>query len=217
MTLAKTEAHSQEAWTLAWASKGAELYSGGDDSALCRHILSDRPVSESPKDGDIVSHENNFQTPLRDTHTHMAGVTAILPLQYELHAEKLLLTGSYDEYVRLLLPIDGHARPKVLAEKKLGGGVWSLKILEKVAEGPAFRILASCMHAGSRILEVRQEGGKWLIDILAKFVEHESMNYASAGRPRYGTAGVEGFTIVSTSFYDKKLCVWEAGGCRPGQ
>ena len=72
------------------------------------------------------------------------------------------------------------------------------------------------MHAGAKILEVRRaEGGSWLINVLAKFVEHESMNYASTGRPRYGARGVEGFIVVSTSFYDKKLCVWEAEVYRP--
>ena len=65
------------------------------------------------------------------------------------------------------------------------------------------------MHAGAKILEVRrEEGGKWLINVSVRFVEHESMNYASDGRPRHRAGEVEGFTIVSTSFYDKKLCVW---------
>ena len=66
------------------------------------------------------------------------------------------------------------------------------------------------MHAGARILEVqRAENGKWRIDVLAKFVEHESMNYASTGRSKIGPQGLECFVIVSTSFYDKKLCLWE--------
>lgn len=67
------------------------------------------------------------------------------------------------------------------------------------------------MHAGAKILEIKlMEDGKWVIDILAKFMEHKSMNYASAGRPRRDAEGnVESFVIVSTSFYDKKLCVWE--------
>ena len=70
------------------------------------------------------------------------------------------------------------------------------------------------MHAGAKIMEIRQaEDGEWHIDVLAKFVEHASMNYASAARPKNGTAGVKGFTIVSTSFYDKKLCVWEDQLC----
>ncbi len=74
------------------------------------------------------------------------------------------------------------------------------------------------MHAGAKILEVRrEEGGNWLIKILAKFVEHESMNYASDGRPRNDGGGLEGFVVVSTSFYDKKLCVWKTECCEPGE
>ena len=66
------------------------------------------------------------------------------------------------------------------------------------------------MHAGAKILEVRRaKGGQWLINVLAKFVQHESMNYASTGLPVYDAKGVKGFIIVSTSFYDKKLCVWK--------
>ena len=74
------------------------------------------------------------------------------------------------------------------------------------------------MHAGARILEVRRtEGGKWLINVLAKFVEHESMNYASDGCCIYVGGRVEGFTVVSTSFYDKKLCVWKTETYRQGE
>ena len=67
------------------------------------------------------------------------------------------------------------------------------------------------MHAGPKIIEVkRTEDEEWVIDILTNFVEHKSMNYASAGRPRRNLEGkVTSLVIVSTSFYDKKLCVWE--------
>lgn len=64
------------------------------------------------------------------------------------------------------------------------------------------------MHAGAKILLISLgKGGEWHIDVPIKFVEHESMNYASTARPAHGG---EGYTVVSTSFYDKKLCVWEA-------
>ena len=139
----KTEAHSLEAWTLAWTYpksesetehvESPELYSGGDDSVLCRHGLCGRPVLGSPNDGNMPSSSYDFQAPNRDTKTHMAGVTAILPLQPVFHGEQVLLTGSYDEYVRLLLPIEGGKRPKLLAEKRLEGGVWRLKILASLA------------------------------------------------------------------------------------
>ena len=64
------------------------------------------------------------------------------------------------------------------------------------------------MHAGVMILEIRRdEDGKWFIHVMGKFEEHESMCYASDGRP-YGVKGLGGFIVISTSFYDKKLCVW---------
>lgn len=138
MTCTITEAHSFEVWTLAWTSKGAEddlhpeLYSGGDGAVLCRHGLSVIPVSGSLNDGNIPSHRYEFEAPRCDTKTHMAGVTAILPLQPVFHGEQVLLTGSYDEYVRVLLPVEGGNRPKILAEERLGGGVWRLKILDFV-------------------------------------------------------------------------------------
>ena len=128
----ETETHSLEAWTLAWASEGEVIYSGGDDSALCRHGISVRPISRSPDDGDKVSLQYNLKTPLRDAKTHMAGVTAILPLQPVFEGKQIFLTGSYDEHIRLLLPVDGSSRPKLLAEQKLGGGVWRLSVLQYV-------------------------------------------------------------------------------------
>jgi hypothetical protein len=58
-----------------------------------------------------------------DRKSHEAGVTSILPL-----ANDLLITGSYDDRIRLLsAPAVG--RRKVLAELDLGGGVWRLKML----------------------------------------------------------------------------------------
>lgn len=142
MTSTEAKAHSLEAWTLAWTyakteseteyGLSPELYSGGDDSVLCRHGLRVRPVLGNLNDGNTLSHHYSFQAPIRDTKTHMAGVTAILPLQPIFLGGQVLLTGSYDEYVRLLLPIEGSNRPKLLAERRLGGGVWRLKILASV-------------------------------------------------------------------------------------
>ena len=69
------------------------------------------------------------------------------------------------------------------------------------------------MHAGVKLLEVRRGIGeynaRWSITVLARFVEHESMNYASDGHCVYSGGRVKRFTVVSTSFYDKKLCLWE--------
>ncbi|OGE49756.1 hypothetical protein PENARI_c020G06510 [Penicillium arizonense] len=122
---------------------------------------------------------------------HTAGVTAILPLGVPLFDDApVLLTGSYDEGLRVY-----HAtrRGEVLAEQCLDGGVWRLQLLNttQVPESAdalnvtewSFLVLASCMHAGTRLVRVtctQQDGTpEWGIEVLAKFTEHESMNYAS--------------------------------------
>jgi len=207
------EPHSLEAWTVAWtedekpgASPGivcSELYSGGDDSVLSRHNtdLGDTAKGFCP----------NFGASVMDRKTHTAGVTAILPLKAD-DGGDLVLTGSYDEWVRLLLSTQG--RSKILAEERLYGGIWRLKLIHSKEtnsdSGICFEILASCMHAGARIIKVqRSNNGDWSINVLAKFVEHESMNYASDARSIMTDNKVIGHTFVSTSFYDKKLCVWK--------
>lgn len=155
---------------------------------------------------------------------HTAGVTAILPFPIPLVDDApVLLTGSYDEGLRVY-----HAtrRGEVLAEQGLGGGVWRLQLLDstEVAGGQDseciverhFLILASCMHAGTRIVRVTQkmqgEDSGWTIDTLAEFTEHESMNYASGvwkGSSRKSSETSE-LLCVSSSFYDRRLCVWRA-------
>ena len=215
-TLRTVKAHSLEAWMVAWSvlpdTGGVTvLYSGGDDSALCRHsenlLLQDVQVDEDD------SVENAYEPMGSDTKTHGAGVTAILPvLTSRSGDQEFLLTGSYDEYIRLLEPASKRRRSKVLAEKRLGGGVWRLKLLRKVDRtlngGIRMVVLASCMHAGASVLEVSQSReGAWTILIMAKFEEHQSMNYASDACTRLDH-GLESLIVLSTSFYDKKLCVW---------
>ena len=71
------------------------------------------------------------------------------------------------------------------------------------------------MHAGSRIvrLESSSEGSdEWAFSVLAKFEEHKSMNYGSDVQPvQIGEKGGQR-TIVSTSFYDKLMCIWQFDG-----
>lgn len=162
-------------------------------------------------------------------HHTAGGVTSILPLPIAHLVKKapILLTGSYDEYIRVY-----HATFKgsVLAEKRIGGGVWRLQIInvedirnraaafgEPVSE-IRYLILASCMHAGTRIVRVTwkrkhlatDEVGDWDIEVLAQFTEHESMNYASS-LWRGGNEATTGSELmcVSSSFYDKRLCLWK--------
>ena len=125
----------------------------------------------------------------------------------------------------------------------MGGGVWRLKLFGMgapssgsfqscqrlsheytyIAGIQSYLILASCMHAGARILRLTcsdrsvdtRYPGKWSIEILAEFKEHESMNYESDIARGTRTADQESeeaenssFVCVSSSFYDRRLCVW---------
>lgn len=148
---------------------------------------------------------------------HTAGVTAILPLPIPLIDDApVLLTGSYDEGLRVY-----HAtrRGEVLAKQGLGGGVWRLQLLNATQclddtpqEGARrFLVMASCMHVGTRVVLVtwqrRDDESDWVIEVLAEFGEHESMNYASDVWKGLSQGSTE-LLCISSSFYDRRVCVW---------
>jgi diphthamide biosynthesis protein 7 len=197
--------HELEAWTLAFTRDGLSLYSGGDDSAL--------NFVECPKPPECSSPDLNAEDELTilwtDKRIHGAGVTAILPLFADVYSA-LVLTGSYDDHIRLIrVPTVG--RRTVLTELNLGGGVWRLKRLDSSSGDPGplneILLLASCMHAGARILKLTQdEESNWQFKVLAKFEEHKSMNYGSDCQSLLNTK--EQRTFITTSFYDRLLCLW---------
>ncbi|KAL8747417.1 MAG: hypothetical protein Q9184_007602 [Pyrenodesmia sp. 2 TL-2023] len=209
------QAHSLEVWTAAWSGGclTPALYTGGDDSALCY-----LPFAHTPRlavDHPFARTSSDF---VRDSKTHGAGVTAILPLKNDCDHHEWLLTGSYDEYVRVLQITSRSKKTQLMADLRLDGGVWQLRYLkseepsENEAKTMRFWVLASCMHAGCRLLKISkapQWDGNWAIEVVAKFEEHESMNYASDVKPDSYADDVKKATFISTSFYDKKLCVWK--------
>jgi diphthamide biosynthesis protein 7 len=229
-TIIKTlAAHSLEAWTVAWAPGDSTpnpdnfyLHSGGDDSVLSS-FSADELEYHPAEDEDDPELEVEIEAlkPNCDRKNHSAGVTAILPLDpHKVHETQILLTGSYDEHVRVLVRKDPKISWRSVAEARIkGGGVWRLKLLAIGAHltnagevSESYTVLASCMHAGPRILEVRiSQAGEFYIHILAEFLEHESMNYASDATMR--GEGSENdrqvIHIASTSFYDRKLCIWK--------
>ena len=207
--------HNEAAWIVVWsqtpkhsrASQGL-LYSGGDDSTLCKHNPS-FPRPSRDNEGAI----NEYRPIHQDRSTHLAGVTAIVALPVEVRGEEILITGSFDDHIRVLSPPARSRRQvSVRAERDLGGGVWRISNpfsyeVSSHSGRITFRVLASCMHAGAKVLEIRKEADEWSIEVLTKFTEHESMNYASDVR-----VNEKGTTFVSTSFYDRKLCVWNLEG-----
>ncbi|CAG8922163.1 unnamed protein product [Penicillium salamii] len=206
-----------EVWFVALASiKGMDasripfMFTGNDFGSLHTRRFGDLDDLDDHLAPMLLEHDD------RARH-HTAGVTAILPLSDSLVDDApVLLTGCYDEGLRVY-----HAtrRGEVLAEQGLDGGVWRLQMLEtkKIMDGNTatetrFLVLASCMHAGSRVVRVscKENGGAgdWEIEVLAKFTEHESMNYASG--VWNGDGEKSEVLVVSSSFYDRRLCVWTA-------
>jgi diphthamide biosynthesis protein 7 len=215
----KDEDKYMETWTLAFLPDGAGILSGGDDSALQMIELSDHEnESEKQLEG------NERYAPARymswtDKKLHSAGVTAILPLHLDDEAS-LVVTGSYDDHIRLVR-ISATGQRKLLADMNLGGGVWRLKLLERTPTLPANHgvekwrsepppteivLLVSCMHAGTRVVRLARTGDEWAFEVQARFEEHQSMNYGSDCQPGVSREGKR--TVVSTSFYDRLLCMW---------
>ncbi|KAI1458544.1 WD40-repeat-containing domain protein [Annulohypoxylon moriforme] len=214
--------HTLEAWTVAFSPIKPEnfqqltVYSGGDDSKLFA-----RKYAFNPKR--ICGEDDSIETPYPTIgiRGHEAGVTAILPLDIQLDSlNSVVVTGSYDDRIRVFAIYDYDivlSNSGILAEENLGGGVWRLKLIdlqntagEKEGHRWTALILASCMHAGSRVLEITGETATKSCDIkvLGRFEEHKSMNYGSDFQPGSEREGKK-LRVISTSFYDRLLCLWE--------
>jgi len=196
------------------------VYSGGDDSAAW--------YVSCALDGEARDEELALQTPYSPSRIkgHTAGVTSILPLPLRLpDGAELVVTGSYDDCIRVYAvhpqaETFGVGKARILAEENLGGGVWRLKLLGIVPEHTdklddtrdswTVDLLVSCMHAGARLVKILGTAdGNCRVTILATFQEHKSMNYGCDYQP---TVSFGERMCVSTSFYDKLLCLWPQGG-----
>ncbi|ODV81994.1 WD40 repeat-like protein [Suhomyces tanzawaensis NRRL Y-17324] len=186
--------HDLECWTGSFGESG-ELahvtYTGGDDGKVIAH--------------DLRTNDKIWATTMRQ---HEAGVVSILSSgpQWNLQNPHQLWTGSYDDNLRIfdlrlmdklnpsLLP--GYI-PRVAKQENLGGGVWRL-IPSPVENDDT--LLACCMYDGARIIDVKQDDD---FEVTKYFKgAHESMCYG-------GSWGVSGEFVVTCSFYDKVVEVWE--------
>ncbi|KAI1332190.1 hypothetical protein F5Y16DRAFT_407505 [Xylariaceae sp. FL0255] len=225
--------HTLEAWTVAFSpfldpcpakdkdngvmsSSECMIFSGGDDS----QFLSTRFRYSLDLDNRAgIDSDELWPNPTIAARGHTAGVTAILPIPVELSSGvRVVLTGSYDDCLRVYtfpVRVVGVMAQgsKLLAEENLGGGVWRLKLIELEQTGSpdswSVLVLASCMHAGSRIIRVTGVGSEGCdIRVLGVFTEHRSMNYGGDFQPGTGVKGRR-LRCISTSFYDKLVCLWE--------
>uniref|UniRef100_A0A7S3GAK8 methylated diphthine methylhydrolase n=2 Tax=Palpitomonas bilix TaxID=652834 RepID=A0A7S3GAK8_9EUKA len=117
--------------------------------------------------------------------SHTMGVCCI---QTMLNDETKVLTGSYDEYVRVF---DKRMmmRP-VTAVRTEGGGVWRLKVM------PTGHILTASMHAGTAVVDIEN------CTVVSLFDKHESMSYGVD----FKRGGNENEPFIGAcSFYDNAI------------
>ncbi|KAH8288257.1 hypothetical protein KR044_008981 [Drosophila immigrans] len=179
-------AHDFEAWTCAFDrwSRGV-VYSGGDDCLLHAYDLRQEP-------------EQRVWT----NRAHGAGVTALLSHP---ELEHLLLTGSYDERLRVF---DTRAMKRTIAELNLDGGIWRIKPHPKRSN----LLLAACMYNNFSVVDMALNGELSAnLNMLGAFMEHESICYGADWSPFIDSNVSDDYKtrlhMATCSFYDHKLCV----------
>lgn len=206
-----TSAHSLEAWTSTFLHGSDQiLFSGGDDAVLAAHDL--RLCDQDDDDDD----DGDSATVWRARNVHSAGVTSIFSFPpASADSPYQLWTGGYDDTLRCvdlratavqvagapLLPMPP-VRGALLGEQNLGGGVW--KLVPNPAD--ARRFLVCCMYGGARVVDrlgtddLAQAGEP--AGVVGTLTEgHESMVY--------GGAWLDAETVVTCSFYDKSVQIWQ--------
>ncbi|KAG5920719.1 hypothetical protein E4U42_006094 [Claviceps africana] len=214
--------NSLEAWSISLSDSDTRddndgrryttVYCGGDDSIL-RYTSCSWPKNSGGQEVEIAYSSASIQG------KHDAGVTAILPLSHRTtDGGRIVLTGSYDDHLRVFAIHDLHEsygakKVRSLCDINLGGGVWRLDLVDACFSEPCTAttaeicVLASCMHAGARIVAITTgDGQSWKASVVGRFEEHGSMNYAS---DFIRTSQGRSLRCISTSFYDKLLCLWD--------
>ncbi|KAG8629443.1 hypothetical protein KVT40_003308 [Elsinoe batatas] len=235
-----------EAWTLSFSPSGTHLFFGADDSTLGTAHLPpglltfDSLPSSSPPTSSLTLFSSTIPAdpvPLLTLPTsitarvHNAGVVSIIPLftsprdaASSAPTTSILLTGSYDDHIRVVRP-ERKPIARTLAELNLGGGVWRTSIISQWVDPRdedkrKWLVLVACMHSGAKVVEVRCErfgeavegseagDGGWEIEEMVGFEGHESMCYGAVVVPGKGRRR----RVISTSFYDKLIADWEFEG-----
>ncbi|KAL1606290.1 hypothetical protein SLS60_003692 [Paraconiothyrium brasiliense] len=211
--------HDFQAWHCSFVvtQDGSEtpfgLISGGDDATLRYTPIDADRISELEL-GDTTTLSPTQTMPWADKKIHQAGVTAVMPIG-KASTGFLVITGSYDDHIRLI-HIPDVGRREVLAEAYLGGGVFRIKLVQKRGEGKtgsggeeqSHLLLVSCMQAGARIVNLHLSGGQWRFDVGSKFDKNAgTLLYASDCR---SMGSDYERTVVSTSFEDRNLYLWKA-------
>lgn len=184
-------AHELETWIASYDSWNPKvIYTGADDCQFCAWD----------------TRQGLDTAVFRNKKTHTMGVCSI---QTNPQVEHFLITGSYDENLRLWDMRMG-TRPVMKLEMGLGGGVWRLK-WHPLDRG---LVLAACMHNG--FVLVRVDGDA--MEVVEEYKGHESLAYGADwyqgtwcnSEPERPVEKNSVRSLAATcSFYDKALHVWE--------
>lgn len=184
------EAHELETWIASYDSWNPKvIYTGADDCQFCAWDI----------------REGLDSAVFRNKKAHTMGVCSI---QTNPQVEHSLITGSYDENLRLWDMRMG-ARPVMKLEMGLGGGVWRLK-WHPWDQG---LVLAACMHNGFVVVKVAGD----VMEVAEEYKEHESLAYGAdwyqgtwCNTPVENGGEKSVRSLAATcSFYDKALHLWE--------
>ena len=129
----------------------------------------------------------------RDRRTHDAGVTHVSPSP---HDANVVLTGSYDESIRVW-DARNAARPVASLELATGGGVWRLKWHPRDTRV----VLCALMYRGFGIARVDVPSSE--LSMAGYYEEHgkDMLAYGADWR-------ADGAMVATCSFYDRLLHVW---------
>ncbi|KAK1326246.1 WD-40 repeat-containing protein MSI5 [Acorus calamus] len=181
------QAHDYEVWATSFDNHQPQLlYTGSDD---CR--LSCWDLRESPS-----------KPVFNDAKSHKMGVCCITKVPTD---SNMLLTGSYDEFLRVW-DVRSASKPLSQSSISLGGGVWRLKIHPCVSDF----VLAACMHNGFAIAKIRSG----VAEVVETYKNHGSLAYgADWQKGECSTQGgaKRGSLVATCSFYDQLLRIWIPG------
>ncbi|XP_053671467.1 diphthine methyltransferase [Anopheles nili] len=174
--------HGFEAWTCAFSRHNENIvFSGGDDCILYAHDV------RCPGEPALKSTNKS----------HSAGVTSLLSFAQK---DNILLTGSYDEYIRLF---DERQLKNCVSEHLLHGGVWRLR---SNPNNDPRKILCACMYHNFSVVKLLPNDS---FELIGEYDEHDSICYGCDWQQISQNDHAKRNFIATCSFYDHKLCVAE--------
>jgi WD40 repeat protein len=197
-------AHEMEAWQLLRVDENT-LVSAGDDAAFCVW-----DIRQSGSSGPTSAVRSFYQ----------GGVTSIAAL--DASRPNMLAIGSYDESLAVwdIRALSGRRSQPLSSISRIGGGVWRIKKCPNPDETSSkVRLLAACMHAGWRCIDVDlTQSGDQMLQRIAAFdypsseaVKDDSTKAFPHNLPSalaYGACWLSSEWAAGCSFYDNTVSCW---------